>query len=238
FTAIQSCTSFTSFIPPHVLIIWIGYICILKGSILLVNRGSVLIINQHVVKPPEQKPIEQKPVEQKPVVTNPSNSIGTNGNGTNQTVIPTPAKVEPAPAPPKSTPIRAGGELKDLGNGIKAFALSVSDLAHGISAGVMESITFGESEKIYVYYDSNNKIVYLVGKIIGNTITGVAGGAGTFGSAAGIGGTGGAGALVLSGTLIYCGGLTLSSAFNAAVNIQALIHLATTGNGSGNEGGG
>jgi hypothetical protein len=123
-----------------------------------------------------------------------------------------------------------GNFWKDNGNGLRQIAVPVKDFAQGLGAGVLESLSYGVSRDLEVYYDRDNEIIYLVGKVVGNTATGIISGAGATAGVI-ISGTG-VGAIAGVPAAVYCGTVTVSAAGNAAANVMQIISIASSGGGS------
>ena len=127
-----------------------------------------------------------------------------------------------------------GHSWEDIWNGVKSFGSGTVDFVQGVGSGVLESISYGTSNNIEVYYYRDNDTVYLIGKVVGDTVTGVVGGVGTVasGTFTVVSAPTVAGAVAGSAATAYCGSVTVSAAANAASNVMKIV------NGNGGGGGG
>jgi len=104
----------------------------------------------------------------------------------------------------------------------------------GIIAGALESVTFGASRELEVYYDRENEIIYLIGKVVGNAGVGIVSGIGTIksGAAAIVTSPTGVGAVAFGEAAIYLGTVTVSAVGNATYNISQIVSKASSGRSS------
>ena len=107
---------------------------------------------------------------------------------------------------------------------VKNVASDIKDFIQGTGAGFLECITYGESGKLDVYFNRTNNTIYLIGKVTGDTISGIIGGIGTVGSGTFTIVTAPtvAGAFAGAAATTYCATITASSAGNAVANIQQI----------------
>ena len=121
--------------------------------------------------------------------------------------------------------------LKDIWGGVKKVGSGIGDFVQGVGSGVLESISYGTSNNIEVYYYRDNNTIYLIGKVVGDSVIGAAGGIGTFASGAFTIASSPTivGAIAGSAATVYCGSITVSGAENAASNVMKIVN----GNGSG-----
>ena len=124
---------------------------------------------------------------------------------------------------------------KNVWNGVKKIASGVKDFIQGTGAGFLESITYGASGKLDVYYNRQNNTIYLIGKVTGNSISGIISGIGTFASGTFTIVTAPtvAGAAAGAAATTYCASVTVSSAGHAAVNVSKIINSSSGSNNQG-----
>ncbi|NJD01752.1 MAG: hypothetical protein FIA99_03955 [Ruminiclostridium sp.] len=130
----------------------------------------------------------------------------------------------------------SGHSWEDVWNGFKSVGSGVVDFVQGVGSGVMETITYGTSSDIEIYYYRDNETAYIIGKIVGNAT------AGAFGTIETI--AGGTGAVVTSPTVVgavalgavAAHGVTVvgSSFGNAAKNVTILKANSNNGGGGSN----
>ena len=122
----------------------------------------------------------------------------------------------------------------DVWNGIKSIAKGVKDFVQGVGSGVLESVSYNESDKIEVYYDRDNELIYLIGKTVGSGAMTVIGAISTTACAAGdvIVAPTGVGELVTVPATVYCGTVTVSAATNTGANIAKIINEVKSSGGS------
>ena len=127
-----------------------------------------------------------------------------------------------------------GSFWSNIGNGLIQAAIAVKDFVTGVGAGVLESVSYGISRDLEVYYDRDNEVIYLIGKVIGNTAVGIVSGIATVESGALTVATSptGVGAVVFGYAAVYCGTVTISAAGNAAVNVMQIVSKASSGGDS------
>jgi RHS repeat-associated protein len=128
--------------------------------------------------------------------------------------------------------ITASGEGVNNGTNI---ANNVKDFITGTGAGALESITYGVSNELEAYYDRNNNIIYMAGKVTGDTIIGILSGIGTVasGTFTVVAGPTLVGAVAGAAATAYCATVTINAAGHAAVNVHQII---SNNSGSSNEG--
>ncbi|OPX41868.1 tRNA(Glu)-specific nuclease WapA precursor [Ruminiclostridium hungatei] len=118
----------------------------------------------------------------------------------------------------------ANNTSSDKNSGLKETANNVNDFIRGTGAGFLESITYGVSGKLDVYYDRKNNTIYLIGKVTGDSISGILAGIGTFESGVFTVMTAPTivGAMAGAAATAYCATITVSSAGHAVANIQQI----------------
>lgn len=120
--------------------------------------------------------------------------------------------------------------------GVKKVGSGIKDFVQGVGSGILQSISYCESDKIEVYYDRDNELIYLIGKTVGSGAVTVIGTISTIGCVAGdiIVAPTGVGELVTVPATVYCGSVTVSATANTGRNIAKVIDKIKNGSSRSN----
>jgi hypothetical protein len=126
------------------------------------------------------------------------------------------------------------------GNGIQSFLSGANDFFQGFGSGLGQGISFGVTDKFEDYYNTQNEVVYLIGKTTGSAAMTVIDAYGTVISAGGIVITGpsGVGAVVCGSATAYLGASTFASFGYTVENVKDLIGEIKNSSGSSSGGAG